>query len=295
MKISQKGLYALQAMMMLARHYSQGAIRIRYIAYEEDLPEKFLELILLELKNARIVEPKGTSAALARFLVELVGYEAATGIDPETRSKPAEYAYTAAWEVGQTLAELGGKAIATTAGLAPTVASKVGSVASGAVFVIFLIVDMAEPQGGPMYDDVYFKQYGMASESTTSPPANKSDERQNVTTAYNQAKSASSEKTSTGENPLFEVYRQRASESKRLATQYAGLAKQSYAAYQQANAQYKGLMSSFNNTDFFNYFLGAQQAKQMADQAYAQYQDYSERSSQLQRQYRKYLSLYDNL
>jgi Rrf2 family transcriptional regulator, cysteine metabolism repressor len=56
MKISQKGLYALQAMMMLARKYQQGAIRIRDIAYEEDLPEKFLELILLELKNARIVE-----------------------------------------------------------------------------------------------------------------------------------------------------------------------------------------------------------------------------------------------
>jgi Rrf2 family protein len=56
MKISQKGLYGLQAMMMLSRHYSQGAIRIRDIAYEENLPEKFLELILLELKNARMVE-----------------------------------------------------------------------------------------------------------------------------------------------------------------------------------------------------------------------------------------------
>jgi Rrf2 family protein len=56
MKISQKGLYALQAMMMLARHYNQGAIRIRDVAYEEVLPEKFLELILLELKNARLVE-----------------------------------------------------------------------------------------------------------------------------------------------------------------------------------------------------------------------------------------------
>ena len=56
MKISQKGLYALQAMMMLARHYNQGAIRIRDIAYEETLPEKFLELILLEMKNARMVE-----------------------------------------------------------------------------------------------------------------------------------------------------------------------------------------------------------------------------------------------
>jgi Rrf2 family transcriptional regulator, cysteine metabolism repressor len=56
MKISQKGLYALQAMMMLARHHHQGAIKIREIAYEEGLPEKFLELILLELKNARMVE-----------------------------------------------------------------------------------------------------------------------------------------------------------------------------------------------------------------------------------------------
>ena len=43
-------------MMMLARHHQQGAIKIREIAYEENLPEKFLELILLELKNARMVE-----------------------------------------------------------------------------------------------------------------------------------------------------------------------------------------------------------------------------------------------
>jgi Rrf2 family cysteine metabolism transcriptional repressor len=56
MKISQKGLYALQAMMRLARRYNQGAIRIRDIAYDEGLPEKFLELILLEMKNARMVE-----------------------------------------------------------------------------------------------------------------------------------------------------------------------------------------------------------------------------------------------
>lgn len=56
MKISQKGLYALQAMMMLARHHQQGAIKIRDIAYEEGLPEKFLELILLEMKNARMVD-----------------------------------------------------------------------------------------------------------------------------------------------------------------------------------------------------------------------------------------------
>ena len=56
LKISQKGLYALQAMMTLARRHKDGAIKIRDIAAESDLPEKFLELILLELKNARIVD-----------------------------------------------------------------------------------------------------------------------------------------------------------------------------------------------------------------------------------------------
>ena len=56
MKVSQKGLYALQSLMQLARRYNQGATRVRDIAYEEGLPEKFLESILLELKNARMVE-----------------------------------------------------------------------------------------------------------------------------------------------------------------------------------------------------------------------------------------------
>jgi len=56
LKISQKGLYALQALMTLARKHHEGAIKIREIAAEGNLPEKFLELILLELKNARIVD-----------------------------------------------------------------------------------------------------------------------------------------------------------------------------------------------------------------------------------------------
>jgi Rrf2 family protein len=56
MKISQKGLYALEALIFLARRYEKGAIKIREIAATEDLPEKFLELILLELKHARLVE-----------------------------------------------------------------------------------------------------------------------------------------------------------------------------------------------------------------------------------------------
>ena len=56
MKISKKGLYALQALMSLTRHYAEGAIKIREIAAEEEVPEKFLELILHELKVARFVD-----------------------------------------------------------------------------------------------------------------------------------------------------------------------------------------------------------------------------------------------
>jgi len=56
LKISQKGLYALEALMTLGQRYGSGTIKIREIAIENNLPEKFLELILIELKNARIVE-----------------------------------------------------------------------------------------------------------------------------------------------------------------------------------------------------------------------------------------------
>jgi len=42
--------------MTLGRRYGNQTVKIRDIALDSDLPEKFLELILLELKNARIVE-----------------------------------------------------------------------------------------------------------------------------------------------------------------------------------------------------------------------------------------------
>jgi Rrf2 family protein len=55
MRISQKGLYALQAMTVLARHYPDEIVKIHDIAQEEQLPEKFLEAILRDLKRARFV------------------------------------------------------------------------------------------------------------------------------------------------------------------------------------------------------------------------------------------------
>ena len=56
MKISNKGLYALEAMINLAGNHPQRPTKIHAIAVEEGIPEKFLELILLDLKAARLVE-----------------------------------------------------------------------------------------------------------------------------------------------------------------------------------------------------------------------------------------------
>lgn len=56
MKISNKGLYALEAMINLAEKYPEQPVKIHEIATSEHIPEKFLELILLDLKTARLVE-----------------------------------------------------------------------------------------------------------------------------------------------------------------------------------------------------------------------------------------------
>lgn len=56
MRISKKGLYALEAAIGLVKTFPKGPVRIHDIAAAEGIPEKFLELILLDLKNARFVE-----------------------------------------------------------------------------------------------------------------------------------------------------------------------------------------------------------------------------------------------
>jgi len=56
MRISKKGLYALEALTVLARNFPQRATKIHEIAVSEDIPEKFLEAILLDLKTARLVD-----------------------------------------------------------------------------------------------------------------------------------------------------------------------------------------------------------------------------------------------
>jgi len=56
--LSNKTKYALKALLVLAKEYGQGPVLISDIAQREDIPRKFLELILLELKNQGILQSK---------------------------------------------------------------------------------------------------------------------------------------------------------------------------------------------------------------------------------------------
>jgi Rrf2 family protein len=49
--LSKKTRYAIQALTKLGREYGNGAIMISEIASSEKIPQRFLENILLELKN----------------------------------------------------------------------------------------------------------------------------------------------------------------------------------------------------------------------------------------------------
>ena len=56
--LSKKAKYALQALLQLAKEYEQGPILISELAHRERIPKKFLELILLDLKNHGVLQSK---------------------------------------------------------------------------------------------------------------------------------------------------------------------------------------------------------------------------------------------
>ena len=56
--ISNKTKYGLHALIHLAKEYRKGPILIADLAREENIPKKFLESILLGLKNQGILESK---------------------------------------------------------------------------------------------------------------------------------------------------------------------------------------------------------------------------------------------
>lgn len=58
MKVTYKGDYGLKAILSLALHYNKGVLPIQELAKEGDIPFKFLEQILLTLKNGGFVGSK---------------------------------------------------------------------------------------------------------------------------------------------------------------------------------------------------------------------------------------------
>lgn len=53
--LSQRSRYALRSLIMLAQHHGQGPVQIADIARLQNVPRKFLEIILVEMKRAGLV------------------------------------------------------------------------------------------------------------------------------------------------------------------------------------------------------------------------------------------------
>ena len=54
--ISKKAKYAIKALKVLTEEFGKGPILISYISAKENIPKKFLEAILLELRNHGILQ-----------------------------------------------------------------------------------------------------------------------------------------------------------------------------------------------------------------------------------------------
>ncbi len=58
MKLSLRGEYALRALVVLGLNYGEAVVRIQTISEQQNVPKRFLEQILNDLKSAGIVESK---------------------------------------------------------------------------------------------------------------------------------------------------------------------------------------------------------------------------------------------
>ncbi len=58
MKLSTRGEYALRALLVLGMNYGPHVVRIQTISAEQNIPKRFLEQILNDLKSAGVVESK---------------------------------------------------------------------------------------------------------------------------------------------------------------------------------------------------------------------------------------------
>src|SRR5260370_11708255 len=58
MKLSLRGEYALRALVVLGLNYGESVVRIQAISEQQNIPKRFLEQILNDLKSAGVVESK---------------------------------------------------------------------------------------------------------------------------------------------------------------------------------------------------------------------------------------------
>lgn len=58
MKLSVRGEYALRALLVLGLNYHQPVVSIQTISAQQNIPKRFLEQILNDLKSAGVVESK---------------------------------------------------------------------------------------------------------------------------------------------------------------------------------------------------------------------------------------------
>src|ERR1017187_9296293 len=58
MRLSLRGEYALRALLVLGLNYDQPLMRIQSISDQQNIPKRFLEQILNDLKSAGIVQSK---------------------------------------------------------------------------------------------------------------------------------------------------------------------------------------------------------------------------------------------
>ena len=58
MKLSLRGEYALRALIVLGLNYGESVVRIHSISEQQNIPKRFLEQILNDLKSAGVVESR---------------------------------------------------------------------------------------------------------------------------------------------------------------------------------------------------------------------------------------------
>jgi Rrf2 family cysteine metabolism transcriptional repressor len=58
MKLSVRGEYALRALLVLGMNYDQSVVRIQTISDQQNIPKRFLEQILNDLKSGGVVQSR---------------------------------------------------------------------------------------------------------------------------------------------------------------------------------------------------------------------------------------------